>query len=44
MDQATFNLKTLPIEVQVHVPYVVILIQAAEEWKNSHDGKMPLSF
>jgi NEDD8-activating enzyme E1 regulatory subunit len=33
MDQETFNLKALPIEVQGHVPYVVILIQAAESWK-----------
>lgn len=27
--------------VQLHVPWGVILIQAAEQWKASHQGKMP---
>jgi hypothetical protein len=29
-DLAIFDLKNLPIEVQGHVPYVVILLQAME--------------
>ena len=30
--------------MQGHVPYVVILLQAAETWKKEHDGKMPKTF
>lgn len=34
----------LPIEKHSHVPYVVVLLQAMEAWKASHDGKKPNGF
>ena len=43
-DLTIFDLKNLPIEVQGHVPYVVILLQAGESWKEQNDGKLPKSF
>lgn len=27
-----------------HVPYVVLLLHHLEEWKNGHEGKLPLSY
>lgn len=44
MDKSIFDLASLPVEVQGHVPYVVILIQAAESWKKGHEGKLPQNF
>lgn len=40
----TFDLPSLPLESHSHVPYVVLLLQAMEAWKNGHDGKKPSGF
>lgn len=40
----SFDLESLPIEKHSHVPYVVVLIQAMEAWKKSHNGQKPKSF
>jgi amyloid beta precursor protein binding protein 1 len=35
---------SLDLNIHSHVPYVVILLQAAQKWKDSHSGKMPQNF
>lgn len=44
MNQKQFNLDELSMDLHSHVPYVVILLQAAQKWKDQHDGTMPQSF
>jgi amyloid beta precursor protein binding protein 1 len=40
----SFNLDTLVENEQIHVPYAVILIQAANVWRASHEGLLPKTF
>lgn len=39
-----FDLPSLPLEEHSHIPYVVPLLQAADKWRESHNGEMPKSF
>jgi len=36
-----FDMPSLDLELNSHVPFVVILLQAAELWRQEHEGKMP---
>ncbi|TNY23845.1 NEDD8-activating enzyme E1 regulatory subunit [Rhodotorula diobovata] len=38
---ATYNYATMDSEQHTHVPAVVILVKALEEWKAAHDGRTP---
>ena len=40
----SFDMPTLPLEEHSHIPYVVPLLQAAEKWREAHNGEMPKSF
>lgn len=40
----TFDLPNLPLEDHSHVPYVVLLVQAIEQYRAQNDGKEPKSF
>lgn len=37
----TIDLNTGDTVLHKHTPYVVILVKAAEEWANAHDGNLP---
>ncbi|OQR80791.1 SUMO-activating enzyme (SAE) [Achlya hypogyna] len=39
-----FNLEAMNSHEHGHVPYVVILLQAINEWKAAHDGDLPKTF
>ena len=36
-----FDIDTEDAVIHKNIPYVVILIKLAEEWKNMHDGMLP---
>ena len=36
-----YDLPSLALEFHSHVPHVVLLLQAAAAWRDSHDGAMP---
>lgn len=38
------NMESMSKNEYMHVPYVVILYKYLEEWKKSHDGKMPQNY
>ncbi|GIL80934.1 hypothetical protein Vretimale_9348 [Volvox reticuliferus] len=38
---ASFDLSSLDDIAHSHMPYVVILLQAAERWRETHDGQLP---
>ena len=40
----SFNLSELPLEDHSHVPFVVLLLQAINNWKTDHEGKIPANF
>lgn len=40
----SFNFDTLSENEQIHVPYAVILIQAANKWRQEHEGNLPKTF
>ncbi|KAG2424108.1 hypothetical protein HXX76_014782 [Chlamydomonas incerta] len=40
---ASFPLEQLDEVAHAHVPYVVLLLQAAERWRGSHGGALPAS-
>lgn len=37
----TFDLNVKDAVVHKHIPYIIILINIAEEWANSHGGNLP---
>ena len=43
-DYTKFYLDDMPLERHMHVPYVVLLIQALDKWKSEHQGKKPGNF
>lgn len=40
----SFKFDELEVVDHIHVPYAVILIQAANMWRAEHDGKLPKTF
>jgi len=40
----TYNLSTMSDKDHSHVPYVVLLVHAAREWRASHGGSLPKNF
>mmetsp|Transcript_13244 Transcript_13244/g.20687 ORF Transcript_13244/g.20687 Transcript_13244/m.20687 type:complete len:115 (+) Transcript_13244:447-791(+) len=39
-----FDLSAMDSSEHSHVPFVVILVQAADKWKAAHDGQLPQTF
>ncbi|KAM3320815.1 NEDD8-activating enzyme E1 regulatory subunit AXR1 isoform X1 [Capsicum chacoense] len=37
----TIDLNTTDAVAHKHTPYIIILVKVAEEWANTHDGKLP---
>ena len=40
----TYQMGTLDDMQHGHVPFVIILIKAIQQWQNDHEGKLPLTF
>lgn len=40
----SIDMSNLPLNIHSHIPWVVVLIKAADAWKQDHDGKLPANF
>jgi amyloid beta precursor protein binding protein 1 len=43
-DKKTQQLQTMDDHEHGHVPYLILILHYLEQWKQSHDGKLPLNF